>query len=106
MRLSSLRVPRAAPFALHYDMLLSLANLAVTGPWFLGMKTEMRDEAWDPDMKLQVSTTRLYPLVRWTAVGLALVCAGAMAQQTADVEMLETAAQRGEVRALVTLASK
>lgn len=29
-----------------------------------------------------------------------------MAQQTADVEMLETAAQRGEARALVTLASK
>ncbi len=43
---------------------------------------------------------------RWIAVCLALVCAGAMAQQTADLEALEAAAQRGEVRALVTLASK
>ena len=70
------------------------------------MKTEMRDEAWDPDMKSQVRTTCLNERRRWIALCLALVCGGAMAQQTADVEMLETAAQRGEVRALVTLASK
>ena len=43
---------------------------------------------------------------RWIALCLALVGGGAMAQQTADVEALEAAAQRGEVRALVTLASK
>ena len=44
--------------------------------------------------------------MRWIALCLALVCAGAMAQQTADVEALEAAAQRGDVRALFTLAVK
>ena len=75
-------------------------------PSISDLKTEMRDETRDPDMKSQVPTARLNALRRWIALGLALVCGGAMAQQTADVEMLETAAQRGEVRALVTLASK
>ena len=46
------------------------------------------------------------PIMRWIVLCLALVCAGAMAQPTADVETLEAAAQRGEVRALVILASK
>lgn len=57
-------------------------------------------------MKSQVPTPRLDALTRWIALCFALVCDGAMAQQTADMEMLEIAAQRGEVRALVTLASK
>mgnify|MGYP001566613878 FL=1 len=57
-------------------------------------------------MKSQVLTTRLDALARWTALCLALVCGGATAQETTDVEAVETAAQRGEVRALVTLASK
>jgi TPR repeat protein len=62
--------------------------------------------AADPDMKSQILTTRLHALGRWAALCLALVCGGATAQETTDVEALETAAQRGEVRALVTLASK
>ncbi len=44
--------------------------------------------------------------MRWIALCLALGCDGAMAQQNADMETLEAAAQRGEVRALVTLASR
>jgi len=44
--------------------------------------------------------------MRWIALCLALGCAGAMAQPTADVEALEAAAQRGDARALFTLAVK
>ncbi|MDO8534961.1 MAG: tetratricopeptide repeat protein, partial [Xanthobacteraceae bacterium] len=44
--------------------------------------------------------------MRWIALCLALGCDGAIAQQTADVDVLEAAAQRGDVRALVRLASK
>lgn len=44
--------------------------------------------------------------MRWIILCLALLCAGAMAQPTADVEALEAAAQVGDVRAMVTLASK
>ena len=40
------------------------------------------------------------------ALCLALICAGALAQPAADMATLETAAQRGDVRALVVLASK
>ena len=44
--------------------------------------------------------------MRWIALWLVLGCDGAIAQQTADVEALEAAAQRGEVRALLQLAVK
>ena len=57
-------------------------------------------------MKSQVPTTRLHALRRWIALCLVLVGRGAMAQEIADVEAVEAAAQRGEVRALVALASK
>ena len=57
-------------------------------------------------MKTKMPKIRPVPIMRWISLCLALVCAGAMAQPTADLEALEAAAQRGEVRALVTLASK
>lgn len=57
-------------------------------------------------MKSKIPKTRTIPTLRWIALCLALGCDGAVAQQTADLEALEAAAQRGEVRALVTLASR
>ena len=50
--------------------------------------------------------TRSLPAIPWIALSLTLGCAGAIAQPTADREALEAAAQRGDVRALVTLAVK
>jgi TPR repeat protein len=44
--------------------------------------------------------------MRWIALCLALGCDGVIAQDTADVAALEAAAQRGDVRALFTLAVK
>ena len=44
--------------------------------------------------------------MRWIILSLALLCAGAMAQPTAEGEALEAAAQVGDVRAMVKLASK
>lgn len=44
--------------------------------------------------------------MRWIVLCLALGCDGAIAQETADVAALEAAAQRGDVRALFTLAVK
>lgn len=61
-----------------------------------------------PESELKSDMPKIHPIpiMRWMALCLALVCAGAIAQQDADVEALEAAAQRGEVRAMVTLASK
>ena len=50
--------------------------------------------------------TRTTPAMRWIALCLALGCNGAIAQQSADIEALETAAQRGDVPAMVQLAVK
>ena len=44
--------------------------------------------------------------MRCFAIGTALHCIGAIAQQPADIEALQSAARRGDVQALVTLASK
>jgi soluble lytic murein transglycosylase-like protein len=57
-------------------------------------------------MKSKTPKTRPIPTMRWIALCLALVCDGAIAQQTADVDALEAAAQRGDVRALLQLAAK
>ena len=60
----------------------------------------------DPEMKSKMPRTRPIPAMRWMALFLALGCNGAIAQQTADMEALEAAAQRGEVPALFQLAVK
>jgi soluble lytic murein transglycosylase-like protein len=44
--------------------------------------------------------------LRWSALCVTFVCAGAIAQPTADMATLEAAAQRGDVQALFTLAEK
>ena len=55
-------------------------------------------------MPLTQSPTRRAPFVRWLALSLALGGSCAMAEQTADVAALESAAQRGEAAAQVKLA--
>jgi TPR repeat protein len=57
-------------------------------------------------MKLNSRKIHFNPAARWLALCLALACAGAIAQPATDGETLEAAAQRGEVHALVTLASR
>lgn len=57
-------------------------------------------------MKSKTPNTRPIPTLRWMALCLALVCVGAIAQQTADLETLEAAVQRGELQAMVQLASR
>jgi soluble lytic murein transglycosylase-like protein len=42
----------------------------------------------------------------WLALWLSLACANAFAQPAADIESLQAAAQRGDIQALTTLASK
>ena len=46
------------------------------------------------------------PALRWVALCLAIACGSAVAQPAVEVAALETAAQRGDIQALMTLASK
>jgi soluble lytic murein transglycosylase-like protein len=57
-------------------------------------------------MKSKTPNTRLIPTLRWMALCLALICVGAIAQPAADIETLEAAVQRGELQAMVQLASR
>ena len=59
-----------------------------------------------PDMKSKLPKTGLFQISRGILLCLVLVCDGAVAQPATDLETLEAAAQRGDVRALVTLASR
>ena len=52
------------------------------------------------------SIFRIIPTPGWTTLCLALTCASAVAQPAAELEVLEAAAQRGEVPALMALAEK
>ena len=57
-------------------------------------------------MQMNLSNTHSIPAARWLALWLALACTGAGAQVTPEIDALETAAQRGDVQALTTLASR
>jgi TPR repeat protein len=62
--------------------------------------------ALDPEMKSKIPKIRSLAILRWIALSLALVCGGAIAQQSTEFEALEAAAQRGDARALLQLAIK
>jgi soluble lytic murein transglycosylase-like protein len=57
-------------------------------------------------MQSKISKIRLDTAMRWIVLGLALACTGAGAQPAVDIETLEAAAQRGDVQAMVMLASR
>ncbi len=57
-------------------------------------------------MQSNSPNAQLVPTLRWMALCLALMGGNATAQPAADVAALETAAQRGDVTALMTLAGK
>lgn len=58
----------------------------------------------DPDMTSNILIPRL--TAHLMTLLIMLVCAGAMAQPAADMDALEASAQRGDVRALVMLATR